>query len=79
MYAQTDLDEMGTDRTHTALTEAIQQLSPTHPVRQLWEHLDATLTAGGVECLPSPWDDLPQCRGHQSREEALRCSCLETK
>ncbi|MFF2819415.1 hypothetical protein ACFVT9_28320 [Kitasatospora cineracea] len=74
-----DLDEMGTDATHTALTDAVNTLAPTHPVRQLWEHLDTTLTAGGVECLPAPWDgwvDLPhQCQGHPI--DAQRCDCLD--
>ncbi|MFC8718071.1 hypothetical protein [Kitasatospora sp. NPDC057198] len=73
------LDEMGADATHAALVDAVNTLSPTHPVRQLWEHLDTTLAAGGVECLPAPWDGwdgLPhQCQGHPI--DAQRCDCLD--
>lgn len=42
-----DLDEVGTDVLHAWMVEAIQELSPDHRVRVLWERLDEIIKAGG--------------------------------
>lgn len=66
VIARSDLDGLGTDELHVALTVAMRELPEGHPVRVIWEELDAILTEGGVECLPSVWDKLPQYQGESS-------------
>ncbi|MFD5079555.1 hypothetical protein [Streptomyces sp. NPDC058371] len=56
MTTEPALDELGTDELHALMAEAICALPEEHPVRMLWERLDESLTAGGIECLPTPWD-----------------------
>ncbi|MEV4559012.1 hypothetical protein AB0K51_18770 [Kitasatospora sp. NPDC049285] len=69
-----DLDELGTTQLHAVMVEAVRTLPEDHPVTQVWQRLDDILTAGGIECLPDAWDNLPFCQ-HATQEEADRC-CL---
>ncbi|MER5638272.1 hypothetical protein ABT095_15085 [Kitasatospora sp. NPDC002227] len=76
MTTRDELDGMGTDELHAALTQATRGLPADHPVRVIWEQLDEILTAGGVECLPAPWDNLPRCQGHPVGETE-NCTCFD--
>jgi hypothetical protein len=51
-----DYMEWGTDQLHEALSDVIQSLPGSHPVRALWERLDQILIDGGPDCLPAPWE-----------------------
>ncbi|MEU6362180.1 NAD(+)--rifampin ADP-ribosyltransferase [Streptomyces albidoflavus] len=50
------LDEMGTDALLTVLREHVGELPANSLFKEAWERLDRTLTDGGIECLPAPWD-----------------------
>ncbi|MEV8546960.1 hypothetical protein [Streptomyces sp. NPDC051572] len=56
MTTEPALDELGTDELYVRMAQAICTLPEKHLVRVLWELLDVILAAGGIECLPAPWD-----------------------
>lgn len=52
----TPVDEMGTDELLEVLREHAPQLPAGSPFAEAWAAMDHLLTAGGIECLPAPWD-----------------------
>jgi hypothetical protein len=52
----TPLDEMGTDDLLRVLRAHVGELPEGSAFAAAWKRLDETLTNGGVECLPAPWD-----------------------
>ncbi|MDQ1031321.1 hypothetical protein QF035_008903 [Streptomyces umbrinus] len=77
MITEPAFDELGTDELHVLMTEAIRELPETNPVRRLWERLDEILTAGGIECLPAPWDGYSEPEGEE-RDPAATNGCLRS-
>lgn len=57
---RTEIHEVGTDKLHRAMADAVRELPETHLVRLIWERLDWILENGGPECLPAPWDAAPE-------------------
>lgn len=54
------LDEMGTDALLDVLRQEAASLPQGSRFAQAWARLDEILTAGGIECLPAPWDGYGQ-------------------
>jgi len=52
----TPIGEMGTDELLTVLREEAPGLPAGSRFARAWAAMDETLTAGGIECLPAPWD-----------------------
>ncbi|MFE5864505.1 hypothetical protein [Streptomyces virginiae] len=77
MITELAFDELGTDELHVLMTEAIRELPETNPVRRLWERLDEILTAGGIECLPAPWDGCSEPKGEE-RDPTTNNGCLRS-
>ncbi|MFI8089091.1 hypothetical protein ACIF9R_12345 [Streptomyces sp. NPDC086080] len=77
MTTEPALDELGTDELHALMTEAIRELPEANPVRRLWERLDEILIAGGIECLPAPWDGYSEPE-REERDPATKDGCLRS-
>jgi hypothetical protein len=70
----TPVDEMGTDELLTVLREEAASLPAGSLFARAWAALDQTLTNGGIECLPAPWDGYGETHVPEDADADTRAS-----
>lgn len=69
-----DIDEMGTDELLTLMREESASLPAGSLFARAWAAMDQTLTNGGIECLPAPWDGYGDAQALEGADEETRAN-----